>query len=163
MCLGALCSQPAYADDLLHQTAIVGGLSAEIDVHPDIQKRGYVVGVMFRDPNGMKGLNCVSAYRVLRFELRDEHGDVVPINKKALENPPYPESDTVGAIAVASHPPSCEPIVTKQAQRVVFLGPLYPNVRSGLYHLKITFAPHTTTQFSEFQPIAIRVEDQDPL
>lgn len=155
---------PTVVPDLLHQTVSIGGTTAEVVVGPDSQRDGYRLDVLFRVPEGAPiGAGCISPNRDFRYELRDSHGTLVPVNQHALDTPPYGESTDVWSVNASNQNSPCTDRSPGVVKRITILAPLYPRLAPGTYTLLITFAPRGQSQEAAFAPVSINVDAHHPL
>jgi hypothetical protein len=152
----------AIADgvSLMHQTVNIDGISADVVVWGglDVAREGYGVGAWFRVANGSRvRVACLTINKDFQYELTNDRGHVIPIDKKVLDEMDITPSNigVVGDCRVVSN-------VGQQTFKYLILAPLYPNLAPGTYTLHITFAPRGVSGRAELPPVQITVGNGRP-
>jgi hypothetical protein len=146
------------ATELFRQELVVGGVTATVSVKPyPFVQNDFLIEVEFKSSKYPVG--CLSAYRDLRYELRDSDGRLVPVSQQALKHPPYEGSQLVMHPVVGGPPRNCATNTNNGIWRAhsVFSA-LYPSLPLGKYTLRISFTPRETGQHADFAPVPISIE-----
>lgn len=146
----------AYSRVLLDQSVTVDDISANVQVFPSCCN-DYAINVQFTSTS--HGVNCLSAYLDLHYELRDSANHIVPIDSETLRHPPY-ELRAVSHVTKAdAHKPAtpCTPAPYTVWNGGAYLAKLYPHLTPGKYTLYLSFAPRGMQQHADFKPVSIAI------
>lgn len=132
--LATIVVSPSWAQTstpfLLDQKVTLSDVSATVTVQ-HMRYNWIAIAVKF---SGRNSVSCLSVYKDLRYTLRNDKGQTVPINQAMLNNPP-PEATAnhVTTAARQEHPSSAcvaRPGVTVKLGST-FLSYLYPDLAPG--------------------------------
>lgn len=140
-----------YKVPLLQQTVHLGDLTATIIVTQTFDSV-LVTSQWWSTPKSTFHITCLSAYRDLRYELRDTGGHIIPINQATIEHPPKHYEGFLNHVN-GQPPPPCTAQVGHRMQTSAAVGEFYPGLPWGTYTLQITVAPRGTTQQAAIAPV----------
>lgn len=145
---------PGWTYDLHVQKVVVNDVAVTVTVSSfglnNITITGHFVSSKY--PVG-----CLSAYKDLRYELRDINNRIIPVNQQALESPQL-EGHILEPRFVGAHH-SCSANASKGVwDTTAWLYVLYPNLPPGKYTLNISFAPRGWAQQADFAPVHITIK-----
>jgi len=150
---------PGYASDLLSETVTAGGVTATVTVAPSASVRNdFLIWVTFKtSKDSVYPVGCLSAYRDLRYTLRDGDGNLIPVDQETLQHPPFE-----GPSIVLPHPGVSQSCADRAPNGVLLLharfSALFPNLVPGTYTLRVSFTPRGTSQSADFAPVLINIQ-----
>ena len=150
---------------LPQQTAAIPGVSAAVSVNPNAMGTDYIVRAIFSTSGSSLHAACLSAYKDLRYVLRDASGHLVAVDQNTIKHPPADESTDYYSVSTAPVGAAtvCEKSADRRAIRIARLSALYPHAAAGTYTLQLYLAPRGVTNSAAFAPIHVIVDAQHKL
>jgi hypothetical protein len=150
----ASCARGGYPGDLLFQKVTLNDIAATARV--------YVFGlnsipIEFHFVSSTYPVGCLSAYRDVRYELRDMNNRIIPVDQQALERP-HDEGQMLNHVLTRPSPYPCAANAPMGVWNTrAWFDALYPNLPPGKYTLRIAFAPRGTVEQAVFSAVAITI------
>jgi hypothetical protein len=137
------------------QQVQVQGINATTKVFPS----GADLEIQTTFESAVYPVGCLSAYRDLRYELKDSANRVIPLNSHTLQNPPYDGPRMLEPVVANAKPRDCSyNAPAGKWYTEAFLSALYPNLQPGRYTLSITFAPRSKPQSVTLKTITLNLD-----
>ena len=160
MVVVALTNVPADAQPptpMVLETVKAGDISATVRVDEVVSDGESMLGFSFTSNTSSYPVRCLSVFRDVQYDLRDNRGHMIPVNPTIFTNPPY--SGTKIQSVPYTPNPSATPMrcdaERHKAYGQTLLRTLYPHLEAGTYTLNMTFAPRGIVQRQPFSPVRI--------
>ena len=127
------------------QTVLAAPFSADVWILPT-GPMDYEIYVTFHSADLSRPAGCMSVYRDFVYELIEDNGAVIPVDRQARARPPTDVTIVLhaGPNDLAGHGTGhCGEVRGfSQSGSRTFISTLYPHLRAGAYTLVMTFTPH---------------------
>lgn len=148
---------PAIASTTIVQRVNVQGITATTTVSP-LGDTDLQIQTTFASSTYPVG--CLSAYRDMRYELRNSANRVVLIDSRTLQHPPYDGPRTLVHVTTNAPRRDCSHNAPQGSWFTqAYFSALYPNLEPGRYILIITFGPRSARQSATLTPITLTVDN----
>jgi hypothetical protein len=138
------------------------GVSVEVAIGPgaDYPHSGNSISAVFHaHKDSPVEVFCLSVNRDFHYELRNSAGEIVSVNQQAVNG----HDLTPGGSAPEGTYPCGNGHAGGTSIKWMPLALLYPNLPSGTYTLKMTFAPRGLSQEVVLPPVTVTVDKDHPL